>query len=352
MLRADGGGSGFYRIVQPALAARGLGVDVTVSDSADVTGWQDWGGRNHIDRLHVDADVLIVQRPLSEQMHAVAVQAQAQGMAVVVEVDDDFHTVHKRNVAHDAVDPAHEPLHNRTWLTRTCAIADALTVSTPRLLKYGEPGGRAVVVRNRLPYAALLHAPPLSPARGVIGWTGTVETHPADMQATKGALAQVDAPIRVVGKLAGVAAALAVPSDRVTLGSGWVENVPAYWAQVARNIGVGIAPLEVSKFNQAKSALKSLEYATLGIPFVASYLPEYQRVVRDSGAGLLASSAGQWARHLRTLLEDDNLYELMRKRGRDYAAQNTLEQHTHEWTNVWEQAMKRRTARQAAARTR
>jgi hypothetical protein len=61
---------------------------------------------------------------------------------------------------------------------------------------------------------------------------------------------------------------------------------------------VGIAPLSAVPFNQAKSAIKGLEYAAAGIPFVASPLDAY-RALHAEGIGLLARKR----RHWRPLLE-------------------------------------------------
>jgi len=49
----------------------------------------------------MDAHVLVLQRPLYQGTHAVAVAAKRQGMQVIVELDDDLNAV-----------------HNGTWLMR------------------------------------------------------------------------------------------------------------------------------------------------------------------------------------------------------------------------------------------
>ena len=64
-----------------------------------------------------------------------------------------------------------------------------------------------------------------------------------------------------------------------------------YTSSVAE-LGVGLVPLLDSAFNRAKSWLKGLEYAALGVPFVASPTPEYVKLA-GLGAGLLADDPFQ-----------------------------------------------------------
>lgn len=333
----DDGACGFFRVTEPARAAKAAGVDVTVSNAFPVVAdeWPD--GWAKVYEFQVDCDVLILQRPLAQKVHAVAVAAKQQGIKIVVEMDDNLHKAHKANTVQPWIDPANSPLHNWEWASKTIELADLLTVSTPALAEQYGPD-RSVVVRNRLPEAALACRPGVSPARGVIGWTGHIGVHPEDLQATRGALRAVDAPIRIVGSDEGAAAALKVPKNRITLGADWDPDIPAYWRNTAANIGIGIAPLQTSEFNRAKSWLKCGEYLALGIPFVASPLPEYVTLVEESGVGTIATSQADWVRALRLLTTDDEEYQRQRKAGIEWAAQHTLEQHVHEWIAAWEKA--------------
>jgi hypothetical protein len=63
------------------------------------------------------------------------------------------------------------------------------------------------------------------------------------------------------------------------------------WAEFAASrpmagIDIGLVPLEARDYNRAKSALKGMEYAACGIPFVASPSPEYIRFA----CGILAGA--------------------------------------------------------------
>jgi len=353
----DDGACGYFRILEPTRIAASIGVDVRAKAAElQVVAEEDpYTKAVTVLEFREDCDVLVLQRPLAQNVHAIALAAKRQGIAVVVELDDDLHAVHTRNSMalavhgprdpHPAVDYLFGksvnkvqsiPLHNRDWVTETVKLADLLIVSTPALAKYAPE--KAVVVRNRLPEACLALRPDVSPTRGSVGWTGALNVHPQDMQATQGALQKIRGQFTVVGSEIGVADALRIPPQRVTLGAPWQEDIPAYWKVVPENIGVGIAPLEQSAFNISKSALKPQELATLGIPFVASPTPEYQWFVKESGAGFIARDRAEWATHLKRLLNHDPTYESCRQNGLEWAEQHSMERHVGEWITCWKRA--------------
>lgn len=347
LLQADQSGSGFYRMSEPAAAVMAADPewDITVSPDADVrAGQNNRTGEITIQDLLFEADLLVLQRPLTQAVHALAEAAVRAGMALAVDIDDDFHNVHPGNSAASSMDPKNDRWHNRLWLNRTLALADVVTVSTDALRKYGHPGDRAVVIPNRLPRRAT--AVERAPRDDVaVGWTGMVATHPADLAQARGAMSGTDAPFRMVGVADGVARALGISEDRLEC-SPWVTSPEEYWSVVADRIQVGIAPLQASKFNKAKSRLKPLEYITLGIPCVVSPTPEYVRLCRESGGGVVATSASSWARQVASLASDSDRRSDMVGFSRDWAADNVLEAHAlQEWGAAWRLAIETRASR-------
>ena len=81
-------------------------------------------------------------------------------------------------------------------------------------------------------------------------------------------------------------------------------------------LSVGLVPLIDSPFNRAKSWLKGIEYAALGVPFVASPLPEYRKLA-DLGAGVLADSPQEWYEAIDMLLTDADHRDTIARFGRD-----------------------------------
>ncbi len=67
-------------------------------------------------------------------------------------------------------------------------------------------------------------------------------------------------------------------------------------------IDIGIIPLNDIPFNHAKSFIKGLEYVAAGIPFIASYSPEYQYLA-EQGIGRVANSPEEWLHHLNELIK-------------------------------------------------
>jgi hypothetical protein len=92
----------------------------------------------------------------------------------------------------------------------------------------------------------------------------------------------------------------------------------------------------LSPFNQSKSYLKGLEYAALGLPFIASPTQEYLRL--SEHAGLIATHKHDWQRHLKRLLTSESLRDEERLRGLAFARTNTYENHAQEWWDAWTSA--------------
>lgn len=338
-LAADDGGCGFYRMRAPAAEASRLGVDITVTSGIDVNASQDSDGFVTVHELFTDADLIISQRPLDNSMGAVLKQARRQGIATIVEIDDDFSSVHRDNVAHSAMNLKSS---GNQFVEDACRDADHVTVSTPQLLKYARHG-RATVLRNNVPDSIFnVTDEKSSNPYPRIGWTGSTQTHPNDLQETKGALSGVlkssGLPFNVVGDGKWVARNLSLDRSTEVYNTGWVD-LKDYYQHVKTFIDIGIVPLEMSPFNQAKSALKGLEYAALGIPFVASQTREYERL-EAYGIGKTAKTPGEWRKHLQRMIDRPAETERIGKEYRDrIEAEFTYRVNAPQWIEAWEKAI-------------
>ena len=99
-------------------------------------------------------------------------------------------------------------------------------------------------------------------------------------------------------------------------------------------IDIGLVPLSDVPFNHAKSFIKGLEYVAAGVPFVASYSPEYQ-LLADSGVGRVARNKEEWEYHLGELMdpqmrEDEAIINL-----ENVKKLFTMEHRGHEWAAVY-----------------
>lgn len=338
-LAADSGGCGFYRMRAPAAELVKLGVDVTVEEGVDAEAIRHPDGMVDVKEVKTDADLIVVQRPLDNSIHSLVKQAQRQGIAVVVEIDDDLSMVHTSNVAHSAMNGR---TSGHQWVQKSADIADHVTISTPQLTKYARHG-RSSILRNCVPESIFGTVGQKSEILWPrLGWTGTVQTHPTDLLVTKGSVATIleqnDLPFMVVGDGESVQAHLGMKRDQPVYNTGWVP-LNEFYTHLAFFIDIGIVPLEISPFNQAKSALKGLEYAALGIPFVASPTREYIRL-EAHGIGKTAKTPGEWRKHLQRMIDRPAETERIANEARDrIKAEHTYSVNAPQWLEAWEKAI-------------
>lgn len=341
---ADLGGCGYYRLIWPAEALRRLGKDVTIvlpdSDDAQLlTLMQDGVGAFGEPVPHVvgldkvpEFDVVVFQRPLHMNLVQTIPHLQESGVAVVVELDDDFQALDPRNQVYPSVQPKLSPYSNWKWLAVACDLADGLTVSTDALARvYGRKREHMpTVLRNFLPPHAYSYGPKTDLPTN-IGWTGGLNTHPADLPVMGSAIATSGLPFQVIGTGRGVARQLGIGESRLQTTEGWVP-IEDYHAALDA-IDIGVAPLADSTFNRSKSWLKGLEYAGRGIPNVGSPLPEYERLAGLGGC-LTADSRKDWARTLKRLT-DPGLYRDTAAKAHAAASELCIDNHALEWWDAW-----------------
>jgi glycosyltransferase involved in cell wall biosynthesis len=338
---ADEGGCGMTRLIWPTVALTRQGADVTMVLPGDPGGWHlqgqfwtdDTGTPELLDVQTPDADVVVLQRPLKDLfVHAIPM-LQARGIKVVVEIDDDFDAISRRNVSWENVQPHLHPTRNKAHLRRACELADLVTVTTPALAaRYGKHG-RVRIIPNYVP-ERYLHIRPPEHEGVVVGWSGSIETHPDDLQVCGGGVAQAvsstGATFAVIGTGTGVRQALSLREPPLACGWRPIDQYPNAVAQ----LDVGIVPLELTPFNEAKSWLKGLEMAALGVPFVASPTGPY-RSLAALGPGLLADSPKAWKGTVGELIRNAEFRANVAGQGRWTAAGLTIEGHCGEWWDAW-----------------
>ena len=340
----DAWGCGHYRLVWPAQAASLVaGVDVTIvpPNARDLRlNLDQRSGRVTGENFPRDADVIVMQRLTNGLMSQVVPMLRARGVAVVVDMDDDLGCIHPRNPAFVGLQPMiwHEGRRQRnlhSWHNArdACKEATLVTVTTPALAERYGSHGRVRVIPNMVPewYLTIEHAD-----SDVIGWGGTVGTHPDDLQAVGPSIAtlvQGGAAFRQVGDGGGVARALGLREEPPTTDAVSLTD----WPRAIAEFGIGIAPLADTRFNRAKSRLKPLEYAAVGVPWVGSDLPDY-RAFHALGCGLLADRPKAWGALLRRLRREPSLRADLSAAGRAVAAANTFERNAWQWVETWAEA--------------
>lgn len=345
---ADLYGCGYLRLIWPAQVLQALGHDVVIVTAtetmdafgkvgpvADLEGKVDEKGKTIAVNAPADADVIVLQRVTHRGLSEAVPLWKSQGIAVVIDVDDDLSCIHPSNPAFYILHPKYGNLKfSWEYTMDACRDATLVTVSTPALAERYAPHGRSHVLYNRIPAKHL--DIPHEDSR-VIGWGGSAASHPDDLQvvgSTISTLTEEGNSFCVVGPDSGIEDALRLKENWSATGSVTLHQWPR---TVAAKIGIGIAPLSDTKFNHAKSWLKPLEYASLGIPFVASPRTEYQRL-NKTGIGILAKKPRNWEKAIRSLLCDSTLRKEMSLEGRDVARDLTIEGHAWRWWEAWQKA--------------
>lgn len=350
-VRADYGGCANYRIVEPARVAKQLGVDISIEDGLDVTAYQNKNTKLvEVKEIYTDADCIIIQRPLDNSFVSLIKQAKKQGIATIVELDDDFSSVHAFNAAYGAVTKMSHS--NAKWIEAACKEADWVTVSTGALLKYGLHG-RISILKNYVPESIFNFEPKykLNQNKNIsqfsIGWSGSVSTHPTDLQVTRGNINKIlennsnKIKFHSVGNIDKVRENLNIKNQNYISNTPWVP-LEDYYQTLHENIDIGIVPLELSSFNNAKSYLKGLEMGALGIPFIASPTKEYQ-IFEINNIGKLAKTPNDWYKFLQKWIDMPVLYYKEAEQYRENIKNNfTYEQHAHEWVDTWLKAIEYR----------
>jgi len=353
---ADEHGCGYHRLIWPAIRLQELGHDVTVVMPGSRALHLELRGDVPVAiRMPSDADVAVFQRVTNRYMaHAIPLM-RAQGIAVVVDVDDDLTSIHPANPAWHALHPNNEgkvgangQISHHSWhhLTTACNAATLVTTSAPALVRRYAPG-HGHVVYNHLAehYYTLDHRD-----SDVIGWPAALMSHPNDPDVVGNAVARLvnmeGARFIVTANPKGVGRAFGISDDP----PGITAQTTIYeWPQVINEIGIGIAPLANTVFNQSKSWLKPLEMSAIGIPWVGSPLPEYSRLHEVYHAGLLADIPKRWYRLLRDLCRSADMRADLAGKGWEAAGRLRLRDNAWRYLEAWELAYDMQHGRTRAA---
>ena len=251
-----------------------------------------------IDRLGLQT--ILVQREAVDQEAAslVVEMCRAKGVRVVFEIDDNLLELDQSHADFELVKSKVEAIR---YLAKS---ADRVTVSTPNLRKvFLALNERTLVVGNALDEWLWFSPEPdavrLTPPGTIIaGYMGTI-THREDLEMIREPFLRArerllrDCGIRLILQLiGGIGEDKSAPwYERLEVPRGH-SSYPRFvrWLRRTAAWDLGLAPLVADPFNEAKSALKFLEYAALGVPGIFSRVGEYSEVIEDRRTGLLADS--------------------------------------------------------------
>jgi hypothetical protein len=247
-------------------------------------------------------DIIVLKLLMQQEVLESIPKAQAMGQKIIVDVDDWFEGLSKSNRAYETTDPKLNPRSNREIYAKIIMAADAVITSTPFLFDfYGKKRNNVFLVRNGIDTDRWKRKIYRDNKKTKIGWAGATHWRSNDLEQLSGFMGNYLESHNLLFHHAGHSESapranelLGVP-ERLTRTSPIVPILS--YPLMFQNIDIGLIPLNNLEFNYAKSFIKGLEYAAAGVPFIASYSPEYE-YLSNSGIGRLARSKSEWIYHL------------------------------------------------------
>lgn len=361
----DFDGSGTYRAIAPARELKKRGHECIIPPYTLESSFEN-GGKDIIhftfDSLE-DADVYFLQRRLEPEWTDIARELRALGKVVVAETDDWFLGLPSYNPASIGTRPwkkSYAIEYDKQGVPFIAAVkkerrmgtrdnlhsyfreSTLLTVTTNFLgEQYSRFNPNVRVIPNYLDWGMWENVTPqyeVERDRIRVGWMGSLTWRKGDLSVLRGLLGPF---LRRHPEVDFVAAGdddervhdfLEVPEDqRITYGRAGFHDLP----KITAVMDIGLIPLEMNNFNEAKSDLKGKEYAACGVPCIASPTESYRGWVDEGENGFLARKPRQWLSHLEALVSDDSLRRTMGKCARDKALRHTIQEHVGEWEEAF-----------------
>jgi glycosyltransferase involved in cell wall biosynthesis len=279
----------------------------------------------------VDFDALILYRlMMSPRVERLIASAHRLGKPVIFDTDDlifegDLIEAHRGvKILSEEDQKLYAKGVDRYLLT--LQACDAVTASTPVLANLARRRGKkALVHRNSLGNEMLALANTLHEQRArrddgktVIGYGSGTHTHDVDFAEVDGALVHLldhypNLELWIAGPL--------TISENLKKFGKRVRRFPLTdwrgWFELASQVDIALAPLERDNiFCRAKSEIKFVESAALGVPIVASDIDPYRDSITHAKDGFLAANQKDWIAALSQLIEDPVLRSGLARRAR------------------------------------
>jgi GT2 family glycosyltransferase/glycosyltransferase involved in cell wall biosynthesis len=288
-----------------------------------------------IDRLSLQT--ILLQREVVDQDSARSLveTCRAKRIRLVLEIDDNL-------LAIDRSHPEFQLYAAKSEGIRFLAqSADQVIVSTRKLAQLFHPvNNQTTVVGNALDEWLWFSPLPIPGRRAppdviLAGYMGT-RTHRADLEIIREPFLRArerlfrERGLRLVLQLVG-------GMDEEAPSLRWYERLeipdrdasyPRFvrWLRQTVTWDLAVAPLAPNAFNEAKSALKFLEYAALGVPGIFSNVGEYDAALENRQTGLLIdpNSADDWEEAIVELASNCSLREKLAANARRKVLENYL----------------------------
>jgi len=264
--------------------------------------------------VHFGWDIVIFKLIMLKTVADILEGPHRPNQKIVVDVDDFFEGLQPTNLAWQNTDPEKYPDSNREHYWRIIDAADAIIVSTQFLYDFytkEKKKENVFLVRNGIDIDRWQRKQDHARWLPTVGWVGAIPWRSGDLEAMNPFLGNFLEKNKLGFHHAGhinelnknISDLLNIPST-VKFTHEPRKTISIY-PQMFRKIDIGIVPLNNIPFNYAKSTIKGLEYTAAGIPFIASYSPEYELLI-NQGVGRIAYNEDDWIMHL-TELQDPKI---------------------------------------------
>lgn len=336
-------GCTWYRCVLPAAALRMRGHSAHVGTLA-VTDKNQIGISDVKSGIYSGHKIIVFKLVMHISALNAAIMAKENGQILVVDIDDWFDNLPKTNKAFSTTDPNNNKENNRDIYFSIIELADALICSTQFLYDFyskKHPEKPIFLVRNsidsgRWPKTKIRQNNP------VIGWVGATPWRANDLEQLAPFFDEFIISNNLRFHHAGHIQSAQSASSLLGL-SGRNHTVEpmkpiTQLPELFKQIDIGIVPLNNIGFNHAKSYLKGLEYAAAGVPFVASWSPEYE-ILSEAGIGRVAKTQDEWEYHLHELLRYEMWNDESAVNREILESQFTIEKNAKLWETVFNEIM-------------
>ena len=294
------------------------------------------------DNIHFGWDIIVFKLIMLRSVADILEGPQRPNQKIVVDVDDFYEGLQPTNLAWQNTDPEKYPDSNREHYWRIIDAADAIITSTQFLYDFytKEKGKKNVfLIRNGIDIDRYHKKQDHSRFMPTVGWVGAIPWRSGDLETLQPFFGEFMKKNRLEFHHSGHIKELPYTAgDLLGLQSETKfthepRKILSQYPQMFRKIDIGLVPLSNIPFNHAKSTIKGLEYTAAGIPFIASYSPEYENLAKD-GVGRMARNEEEWLGHLSELLDPKIRKEDIERNYEIVKQKHSMAARAENWNNV------------------
>lgn len=281
-------------------------------------------------------DVVHIHRFADPEVAALVKRLKQRGIAIVWDNDDDESVTPRGNRLHRQKASGLNGVVGLRQMQDMLALADVVTTPSTQLAeRYRAMGAHDVRVLENYVGDQYLRTESRPHSGVVVGWLAGKE-HKADyeglaLSATFARLLDDHPDLRIVS----IGLGLGLRSERYEHIQmlRWLNEL----APGIAGFDVGLAPLADIPFSRARSNIKVKEYASVGVPWLASPVGPYLPLGEQEGGRLVAD--GDWYSAISDLVADSRARRRLSKRGRRWSKNESIGRNAHRWLSVFEDAV-------------